>query len=78
MRVHSHVVRFEADSELAETYMKYIKSSSIAGVGVKISRTIYSPLESFYVNPYLKPSTAMSKDLSNWDVVEKVVQSASN
>ncbi len=79
MRIHSHVVRFEADATLAESYLKYIKSSSIPGVGIKITRTIYSPLESFYVNPYLKPSTAIGKDLQNWDVapiVEKVVQSA--
>lgn len=78
MRIYSHIVRFEGDAELSDRYMKYIKSSSIAGVGIKITRTLYSPLESFYVNPYLKPSTSAPSELGNWDAapaIEQVVQS---
>ena len=81
MRVYGHMVAFEADPETASKFLTYVKSSSLAGVGIKITRTAYSPLDSFYVNPYLKPSTVApnAAELKNWDIsseIQKVVQAA--
>lgn len=52
-RVSSRLVTFEADVLTTQQAMKFLADVSYEGVGMRVRRLTFEPLEKYYKHPYL-------------------------